>query len=508
MMLRNRTNLLLAIAAILPAAAVGVAWLAAMRLHGSTWAGRLSLLTDVLVLASVAASFIMARAARAQLAALKFLDLLSQADISEVRACDPKQIVCDIPDNSPWFGIFGRIRQRLLATHERLERLEMKQAALEVRAHRHAQDHDRIAAILENIDDPIVAVDEYDELLLANPSAEDLFRFDARRDEKQALASLIRCEELIELLNDTRRRKGSNQRSCELEITGGGGEPQSYRATARALDSQNGHNGNGRGAVAVLRDIGGQRQLQKRHAEFVSAVSHEMKTPLAGIKAYVELLADGDAEDEETFHEFLHVIDSQADRLQRLVENLLNIARIEAGVVKVSKEEQSLNELLEQVYELMKPKADEKQIELVNELSGMYLGVFVDRDMMLQAAINLLSNAIKYTPEGKRVTLRSRLAGNSVEIDVEDEGVGLSEEDQVRVFEKFYRVNKDKSMASGTGLGLPLAKHIVEDVHQGELRLTSKLGAGSQFTIRLPGARQVNRSEPSATLESVSTSAN
>ena len=140
----------------------------------------------------------------------------------------------------------------------------------------------------------------------------------------------------------------------------------------------------------MLRDIGDQKALQKRNAEFVSSVSHEMKTPLAGIKAYVELLADGDAEDEETREEFLEVINGQADRLQRLVDNLLNLARIEAGVVSVSKQQRSLNEVLEEALHVVQPSAEAKNIELISELSPLYLGVLADRDMLLQAAINLL----------------------------------------------------------------------------------------------------------------------
>jgi two-component system phosphate regulon sensor histidine kinase PhoR len=244
--------------------------------------------------------------------------------------------------------------------------------------------------------------------------------------------------------------------------------------------------------VAVLRDVGDHKALQKRNAEFVSAVSHEMKTPLAGIKAYVELLVDGDAEDEETREEFLTVINGQADRLQRLVDNMLNLARIEAGVVHVHKEHRSLNELLEEAVHVVLPAAEAKKIRLVAGLSPLYLGVLADRDMLLQAAINLLSNAVKYTPDGGSVTIRSRLDGDKIVFEVEDTGVGLSEEDCRRVFEKFYRVKKDKDMASGTGLGLPLAKHIVEDVHGGELSVQSTLGAGSTFRVTLPGVQQMS----------------
>jgi two-component system phosphate regulon sensor histidine kinase PhoR len=216
-----------------------------------------------------------------------------------------------------------------------------------------------------------------------------------------------------------------------------------------------------------------------------------MKTPLAGIKAYVELLADGDAEDEQTREEFLEVINSQADRLQRLVENLLNLARIEAGVVHVNKQARSLNELLEEALHVVQPSAEAKHVELTADLSPMYLGVLADRDMLLQAAINLLSNAIKYTRGNGRVTLRSRLDGDCIRFEVQDTGVGLNPEDCQRVFEKFYRVKKDKDMAPGTGLGLPLAKHIVEDVHGGRLWVESVLGEGSTFAVTMPSAGQM-----------------
>jgi two-component system phosphate regulon sensor histidine kinase PhoR len=243
--------------------------------------------------------------------------------------------------------------------------------------------------------------------------------------------------------------------------------------------------------VAVLQDITAQKAIQKRNAEFVSAVSHEMKTPLTSIKAYVELLADGDAEDEATRDEFLGVITSQTARLQRLIDNLLNLARIEAGVVSVNKQARSLNELLEEAAEVVRPAAEAKRIMLQRDLSPMYLGVLADRDMLLQSAINLLSNAVKYTPDGGTVTLRSRMADGQAVFEVADTGVGLSPEDSEKVFEKFYRVKKDQNMASGTGLGLPLAKHIVEDVHGGRLTVESELGKGSTFRAALPLIREL-----------------
>jgi two-component system phosphate regulon sensor histidine kinase PhoR len=331
--------------------------------------------------------------------------------------------------------------------------------------------------------------------VLANRSAEELLHIDFQGAESRALERLVHCQGLIDLLGTVSRRKTAGGRTEEIEIPDLDGKRHWYRAMAARLADAGEGGGQAetgpRGTLLVLHNIADQKALQKRNAEFVSSVSHEMKTPLAGIKAYVELLADGDAEDKDTQEEFLGIINGQADRLQRLVDNLLNLARIEAGVVNVSKQPRSLNELLEEALRVVRPSAEAKHIELVGELSPLYLGVLADRDMLLQAAINLLSNAIKYTQQGGCVTLRSRSEEQRARFEVQDTGVGLSAEDCQRVFEKFYRVQKDKDMASGTGLGLPLAKHIVEDVHGGQLRVESVLGQGSTFIVTLPTAAQM-----------------
>jgi two-component system phosphate regulon sensor histidine kinase PhoR len=264
---------------------------------------------------------------------------------------------------------------------------------------------------------------------------------------------------------ETSRRKAPFQRSGEVQWLDDQQHSRWFAIACRSLnldERQPASANKGGGALAVLRDVTDLKSGQRRYAEFVSSVSHEMKSPLTGIKAYVELLADGEAEEPETRDEFLRVIQLQADRLQRLIDNLLNLARIEAGVMNVTKVPVSLNELLAETLDVIRPAAEAKQIAVAAEFSPLYLGVLADRDMLIQVAINLLSNAVKYTRDG------------------------LSPEDQLKVFEKFYRVQKDRDMAGGTGLGLPLAKHIVEDVHGGRVTVRSTPGAGSVFTVALP----------------------
>jgi two-component system phosphate regulon sensor histidine kinase PhoR len=213
-----------------------------------------------------------------------------------------------------------------------------------------------------------------------------------------------------------------------------------------------------------------------------------MKTPLAGIKAYLELLADGEADDEQTEKQFLHVIGAETDRLQRLVDDLVELARIEADLAGATKQVQSLTDLLDDAWQSVQAQGEARHLRLVAELSNAPLRVLVDRHMITLAAAHLLSNAVKYTPPGGRVTLRSRAADEDVCFEVEDTGVGLSADDRQRVFEKFYRVPRQKDMAGGTGLGLPLVKHIVQDVHGGRIEVDSALDEGTVFRVFLPAA--------------------
>jgi len=474
-----------------PMVAGAGAWLAGRE----SWPAGLALSAAAVALAGGSLVLLRRQYDRAWLSAARHFEALARLSLDGVQGDRRPAEVPPLPAAHPLAAAAARWREGLLEHGRRLADLQQKRTAIEIRCRRAGADAQRIRAIFAELAEPILAINDYEELVLANRSAEELFQIEPQGAENRALSQLVRCQELLALLSGTARRKTPGSRTEEMEIPDPQGRSRWYRATAVKLGPGPEAAPDGEpafsGAAAVLRDVGDQKALQKRNAEFVSAVSHEMKTPLAGIKAYVELLADGEAEDEATREEFLQIIDGQAGRLQRLVENLLNIARIEAGVVHVNKQSRSLNELLEEALRVVQPSAEAKQIELAAELSPMYLSVLADRDMLLQAAVNLLSNAIKYTPGGGRVALRSRFADNQVRFEVEDTGVGLSEEDSQRVFEKFYRVEKDKKMASGTGLGLPLAKHIVEDVHGGRLTVESTLGKGSTFAVTLPAAGQM-----------------
>jgi two-component system, OmpR family, phosphate regulon sensor histidine kinase PhoR len=478
-------------------AALGAAWVVEPSVAPAGWTGRLAILATGGGLILTAVWFGIVQTSKASAAVRRYIDRLCDLDAGELA---DEAAFDDLPlrrGDEQWRSVCQRVRRRMAEFAGQARELQLARASAEVRAHRSLAESEQYHEILHGLADPVVAVDQFGEIVLTNPSAEKLLGLPAERDGHAALDQLTRCEQLVAMLTETRKRRLPTHRSAEITLPDPDGHSHWYRVTCRSLAPQyesaaSADRDHGHGAVAVLTDITGQKAIQQRNAEFVSSVSHEMKTPLSSIRAYVELLADGEAEDESTREEFLGVITSQADRLQRLVENLLNIARIEAGVVKVDKQPLSLNELLEEAVEVMQPQAESKQITLSADTSPLYLGVLADRDMLLQGAINLISNAVKYTRPGGSVTIKSRLSDQEVVFEVQDTGVGLSPEDCQRVFEKFYRVKKDREMAPGTGLGLALVKHIVEDVHGGRIELDSELNRGSTFRVVLPGLAQLS----------------
>ena len=478
-----------AVASLILSTALVIDWLGGTVLKTPLIA-RFGMLGLALIMSGFSVLAVVSRGQRAQETLRRYFALLCQSDslaLSTVAPLEPPI------NNADWIATFREVRDTMTRHASQAQEIEQAHAALEIRARRNESRAQRVETILAGLPEPVIAINDYDEVILSNSSANRLLEIDSTSTEERALKRLVHCEQLVDLLSETRRRRGSSTRTSEVELADEDGRMRWYSVTARGMRALSSHpeESDGQGAVAILRDVSSQKESQRRNAEFVSAVSHEMKTPLAGIKAYTELMIDGDADDEATRDECLQVISGQANRLQRLVDNLLNLARIEAGVVSVSKQSQSLNEILDEAFTVIYPTAELKNITLVRDLSPMYMGVFADRDMLMQAAINLLSNAVKYTSSEGRVTLRSRLVDAQVWFEVEDTGVGLSAEECDKVFEKFYRVQRTKEMAAGTGLGLPLAKHIVEDVHGGRLTVESEVGKGSIFRITLPSAGQM-----------------
>jgi two-component system phosphate regulon sensor histidine kinase PhoR len=347
-------------------------------------------------------------------------------------------------------------------------------------------------AIIYGIRDGVIVLDEFDKLLMANEAAAKLFNFDHRQAQRQELSTLINADkkQFTDFLSKARQKKARGvRREFEFEIE------QDIRTFDVIVSCVYDDREQVCGVVGVLHDITKEKEVSQMKNDFVSHVSHELKTPLASITAYSEMLVDGEAEDEKTRQEFYNVIQSQAKRLNRLIEDILNVSRIESGLIKVQKEPVSMALLIEEQLAMIKSFAEDKGIKVNwgsddRTSDGMVVigQVYADRDMISQVVVNLLSNAVKYTPNGGEVRIDSEVDEDSgvVRVSVNDTGVGIPTDEVDHVFDKFYRVKANNSQAKGTGLGLNLVKQIVEKIHNGKVFVQSEVGVGSTFGFELP----------------------
>ena len=241
------------------------------------------------------------------------------------------------------------------------------------------------------------------------------------------------------------------------------------------------------GRMFVFRDVTREREVDRMKSEFVSLVSHELRTPLTSVKGYVDLLLDGDAgaltEDQQ---ELLRIVQRNADRLVALVNDLLDVSRIESGTVELRRASVQVSELVDGVVCSLRPALDAKGQQLDTDFPPVLPQVWVDPERLTQVLTNLVSNAHKYTPEGGTITVRVRARGDVLAVEVRDSGIGISPEDQQRLFTRFFRSADPVAQAvGGTGLGLVITRSLVE-LHGGTIDVRSTPGGGSTFTVTLP----------------------
>ncbi len=246
------------------------------------------------------------------------------------------------------------------------------------------------------------------------------------------------------------------------------------------------------GSVSVFRDITAEVEADRAKTEFISTVSHELRTPMTSIKGYADLMLIGAAGAiNENQQRFLSVIKSNADRLSVLVNDLLDISRIESGRVKLELKPVTLESLIDSVVASLHTRIEEKKLTLhVTLPEGDLPRVYADRDRVIQILTNLVGNAYQYTPPGGLITVRAHEAGEFVQIDVVDTGIGIAPENQPKVFERFYRVDDPNvNEFPGTGLGLAIVKSLVE-MHEGRLWLESEAGVGTTFSFTLRAVQE------------------
>lgn len=240
------------------------------------------------------------------------------------------------------------------------------------------------------------------------------------------------------------------------------------------------------GIVVVMHDVTEEQKLDSMRREFVANVSHELRTPITSIKSYTETLLDGAAEDSETTERFLNVINTEADRMTRLVKDLLQLSRLDNQQMTWNMREVSVKAIVKDIVERMQLEADRKNQKLESYVIGEIPTIKGDKDRLEQVVINLISNALKYTPEKGEITVYVGRIYNDIYVKVTDTGIGIPAESIPRVFERFYRVDKARSRdMGGTGLGLSIAKEIIQ-AHGGTISITSEDKKGTEVTVRLP----------------------
>lgn len=228
-----------------------------------------------------------------------------------------------------------------------------------------------------------------------------------------------------------------------------------------------------------------KRETGQMNSEFVSHISHELRSPLASIKGFASTILADKEMDEETRTEFLNIISEESERLARLIEDLHALSKIEQGDIKIEKQEVQILDIVEEAISNLKSQYEKKKIVLKTGIPQYIPLIFCDREMMLKVMLNLLLNAIKFTQEGGRVTVCVEKEKEKIKVKVQDTGIGILSKDLPYIFDKFYRTETSGDERRGNGLGLSIAKEIIKS-HGGDIWVESSVNKGSTFYFRLP----------------------
>jgi two-component system, OmpR family, phosphate regulon sensor histidine kinase PhoR len=335
-------------------------------------------------------------------------------------------------------------------------------------------------ATLDEMREGLLVVDSDMRVVASNPAAHRLFNLAKGRLESQRLTELTRNPAIYSAFQDA--LKGKERSGVEIETH----DPARRVFDLRVVPLGNSDGTTNEGAIGVFFDITQLEKLERVRQEFLSNVSHELKTPLTAIVAFVETLEAGALDDPQNSKRFLEIIRKNAARMQSLIDDILELSFIEAGNVGVKAEDIELRSLVSDVILSLAAKASSRGITLVNEVPPETL-IFVDPRRLEQMLNNLVDNAIKFNRDGGMVTISCE-TGARTRILVKDTGEGIPAQHLERLFERFYRVDRARSREmGGTGLGLAIVKHLAR-VHGGEVRVRSELGKGSTFEIDLPGS--------------------
>jgi len=338
----------------------------------------------------------------------------------------------------------------------------------------------RLEAVLLSMFEGVMVVDFGGTILLMNQTLKDFLLVKDDPVGRKPI-EVIRNIEIQEIADCALKGKCGVE-ACEISVLTPQEKILSVHATPVIRED------NLEGAVLVFYDITNLRQLEKVRKDFVANVSHELRTPISNIKGYAETLIDGALEDKENARDFLKIIYSNSDRLTRLIDDLLDLSKIESDKLGVTLKDCSLKPIVTRVTDGLQKQVQDKEITIKIEITEDMPDILADEARIAQVLLNLIDNAIKYNQQKGIIIISAKEKNKFVQVDVSDTGIGISDKDLPRLFERFYRVDKARSRElGGTGLGLSIVKHIVS-AHRGEVSVQSVLGQGSTFSFTLPRA--------------------
>lgn len=338
---------------------------------------------------------------------------------------------------------------------------------------------DRLRTLIENMGSGLILIDGKGYVNLINRAYKETFHVDPSNHLYRLYYEALEHKEVVEVVEEIFMTEVKVRKQLVLPLKIERKHFEVYGAPIIGLNDE------WKGIVLVFHDITELKKLEQMRKDFVANVSHELKTPITSIKGFSETLLDGAMNDKDTLKYFLSIILNESDRLQSLVEDLLDLSKIEKQGYKLNLSYVNIHELLEEILIILEVKAKEKDIHLEFQKASKDLYVFADNSRVKQIFINLINNALAYTQAGDTVKISVEDANEEVEIKVADTGIGMDEEELPRIFERFYRIDKARSRNSGgTGLGLAIVKHLVE-AHHGHIAVNSKVNKGTTFIVKL-----------------------
>ncbi|MGD6855524.1 two-component system histidine kinase PnpS [Bacillus infantis] len=338
---------------------------------------------------------------------------------------------------------------------------------------------DRLGTLIENMGSGLILIDSRGYISLVNKPYYEIFGLEPHGYVGNLYYEVIEQKEITDLVEDIFMTEQKTRKQMVIPVAI---ERKHFEVYGVPII---GTNDVWKGILLVFHDITELKKLEQMRKDFVANVSHELKTPITSIKGFSETLLDGAMHDKAALSAFLDIILKESDRLQSLIQDLLDLSKTEQQGFRLSVQEMDLSSLLGECLAILNGKAKDKAIDIEYSVQSGNGWIKGDPHRLKQVFINLLTNAITYTPQGGKISVSLEEKEDKVQVEVKDTGMGIEQDEIPRIFERFYRIDKARSRNSGgTGLGLAIVKHLVE-AHKGSITVESEVGKGTTFKVQL-----------------------